>query len=1119
MVGGGVWVLEGTYDWTVTSKAFSGKAPDTYSYKTEQCGTFFGSTSCWESEGPESVTVEEPPAPTASISWNPATVDYGESSTLIWSSTDATACTMNGNARATSGSWVGTNRRSNQTVTLICTGPGGTSAPAEATLTVNPIAPDAPDAPDVTAGDGELAVEWDAPAENGAPITGYDVRYKRTSSSSWVNHSFSGTGTSTTIGGLTNGTEYEVQVRAQNSAGESDWSASETATPSATATEPDAPAAPSLTAGDEELAVSWTAPNDNGAAIDDYDVRYKRTSSSSWVNHSFSGTGRSTTITGLTNGEEYEVQVRAQNSVGESDWSASAEATPMSDADVPDAPAPPTLTAGNAQLAVSWTAPDDNGASITDYDVRYKRTSAASWVNHSFSGTGRSTTITGLTNAVEYEVQVRAQNAEGESDWSASETATPQAGLILTVLPATSYDGEYTVDWGIARCFNVPFGGGQVCRDLQERIGSSGAWTTVSGIGTTATSHAFSGKAVGTYYYRLMIGTLVVGGPVRAEVEDPPVPTASISWNPATVNYGESSTLIWSSTDATACTMNGNARATSGSWVATNRTVTQTVTLICTGPGGTSAPAEATLTVNPIAPDAPDAPDVTAGDGELAVEWDAPAENGASITGYDVRYKRTSSSSWVNHSFSGTGTSTTIGGLTNGTEYEVQVRAQNSAGESDWSASETATPSATATEPDAPAAPSLTAGDEELAVSWTAPNDNGAAIDDYDVRYKRTSSSSWVNHSFSGTGRSTTITGLTNGEEYEVQVRAQNSVGESDWSASAEATPMSDADVPDAPAPPTLTAGNAQLAVSWTAPDDNGASITDYDVRYKRTNETNWTDHGFSGTGTSTTITGLTNAVAYEVQVRAQNAEGESDWSASETATPTAATGPPAVPVAPTLTVGDTQLAVAWVAPADNGASITDYDVQYKSTSDTGWTDHSFSGTGTSTTITSLTNGTAYEVQVRAENAQGESDWSASETALPTNQFTLTVSPATSTDGSYTVSWGIARCFNIPFGNTQVCRELQERAGVDGTWTAVPGVETAATSKAFSYKAVGTYYYRLVLGTVVVAGAASVAVTGTVMPEPPDAPALTVMTGTGQLRVEWDEPSDNGSPISDYDVA
>ena len=55
-------------------------------------------------------------------------------------------------------------------------------------------------------------------------------------------------------------------------------------------------------------------------------------------------------------------------------------------------------------------------------------------------------------------------------------------------------------------------------------------------------------------------------------------------------------------------------------------------------------------------------------------------------------------------------------------------------------------------------------------------------------------------------------------------------------------------EVPDAPAAPTLTAGETWLEASWTAPTDNGSAITDYDVHYRETGG-NWTDASHTGTG------------------------------------------------------------------------------------------------------------------------------------------------------------------------------------------------------------------------------------------------------------------------------
>ena len=89
--------------------------------------------------------------------------------------------------------------------------------------------------------------------------------------------------------------------------------------------------------------------------------------------------------------------------------------------------------------------------------------------------------------------------------------------------------------------------------------------------------------------------------------------------------------------------------------------------------------------------------------------------------------------------------------------------------------------------------------------------------------------------------------------------------------------------------------------------------------------------------------------------------------------------GAPAKPAAPTAvaTAGSlTSLDVSWTAPANEGPAITDYDVQYRQAGASGWTPHTHTGTATSTTIAGLTEHQAYEVQVRAENTVGESDWS-----------------------------------------------------------------------------------------------------------------------------------------------
>ena len=76
-----------------------------------------------------------------------------------------------------------------------------------------------------------------------------------------------------------------------------------------------------------------------------------------------------------------------------------------------------------------------------------------------------------------------------------------------------------------------------------------------------------------------------------------PVPMATLSANPASITSGQSSTLTWSSTNATSCTGTGfTTSGTSGS-VSVSPTVTVTYSVTCNGAGGTSSPASATVTV------------------------------------------------------------------------------------------------------------------------------------------------------------------------------------------------------------------------------------------------------------------------------------------------------------------------------------------------------------------------------------------------------------------------------------------------------------------------------------------------------------------------------------------
>jgi len=128
---------------------------------------------------------------------------------------------------------------------------------------------------------------------------------------------------------------------------------------------------------------------------------------------------------------------------------------------------------------------------------------------------------------------------------------------------------------------------------------ASGGWT-----GTETTSGTKSVSPSSTTTYTLTCtGAGGTSAPANATVTIAPAPTATLTANPATIASGASSTLTWSSTNATSCTASGGwtgTEATSGT-TSVSPSSTTTYTLTCTGAGGTAI-ASALLTVGVATP-------------------------------------------------------------------------------------------------------------------------------------------------------------------------------------------------------------------------------------------------------------------------------------------------------------------------------------------------------------------------------------------------------------------------------------------------------------------------------------------------------------------------------------
>jgi len=106
---------------------------------------------------------------------------------------------------------------------------------------------------------------------------------------------------------------------------------------------------------------------------------------------------------------------------------------------LPGAPTSVSGTAGNAQVALTWTAPSaTGGSSITDYTVQYSSNSGSSWTTFTRSAsTAASATVTGLTNSTAYIFRVAAVTGYGTGAFSAaSSSVTPTAANSFSAVPA-----------------------------------------------------------------------------------------------------------------------------------------------------------------------------------------------------------------------------------------------------------------------------------------------------------------------------------------------------------------------------------------------------------------------------------------------------------------------------------------------------------------------------------------------------------------------------------------------------------------------------------------------------------------------------------------------------------
>ena len=202
---------------------------------------------------------------------------------------------------------------------------------------------------------------------------------------------------------------------------------------------------------------------------------------------------------------------------------------------------------------------------------------------------------------------------------------------------------------------------------------------------------------------------------------------------------------------------------------------------------------------------------------------------------------------------------------------------------------------------------------------------------------------------------------------------------------------------PPAPTGLAATAGNAQVALTWTA----SSGATGYNVKRSTTSGSGYATIG-SPTGTSYTDTTAANGSTYYYVVSATNIIGEGANSSEVNATPSLPPPPPA-PTGLTAPAGNASVPLIWTA----SSGATSYTVKRSTTSGSGYATLG-TPSGTSYIDSTAANGTTYYYVVSASNAGGEGVNSSEVSATPSATASLVangsfeiVSPSPATGTSY----------------------------------------------------------------------------------------------------------------------
>ena len=729
---------------------------------------------------------------------------------------------------------------------------------------------------------------------------------------------------------------------------------------------PGAPGSLQATAGDGRVTLRWTAADSNGAWITGYAFRDSaHTAGSTWSawpeTAPIAGDATSHPVTGLDNGTGYTFEVRAVNPVGAGPASSPASATPRR-ADTAGAidlshSTPPKV---NQQMTATLRDPDDPQLATAIW--RWDRVGASSSTDEGATGAvDQGNTYTPGSGDVGYQIRVTVtytDNYGSHTVRKTTEDAVTATECVITVSEVSKTD--------------VP-------ENSTPTVGVYEA-TANSLCGTLTWSR--TGSDAGSFVLRA-----VTGQPNQRSLHFVSAPDYEAK-------------RIYSVTIRVA---DPSGRA--GTFPRTVRVTDVNEPPVITGPANKSVPENTPTTATVATYSATDPEDDS-------VSWD--------LSGTDEDDFQISSGGALR--FGSTPNYEAAADANTDNSYKVAVVATD-----DGSPAASSSKPVTVTVTDVNEPPSLTGlttvtRDENGTSPWTVTTYSASDPDNNNTLYftHRGDQSSYFKLTGSGNSRAVEFKNKPNYETrqtYKVRVVVRDrSTGGLKDSVSTTVT-LNDIDDP------------GRVVITNTAPRV-GQQITAklYDEDGDVANDL-WfwvaLASGASGTqsqrpdATSPAYTIKASDVGKVLEATVEYDDGDGPGKSAYTTSNTVSASPPGAPKSFTASRGDGEVYLSWGEAEDNGSDIIPYETRHKeqtASSWSGWSQAAKAAEARADTFSSLTNGTAYSFEVRAENGQGEGP-AASASATPATVPGAPTNLATDRQGGngfMELTWGAAPANGAP---------------------------------------------------------------------------------------------------------